>query len=979
MADPTTTRRRSNRPTTAPGVNPSINWKLDTFPTHSRIWTGLSRVCQQLIPLKAPTNQPSAGPTSTPISTSLSQPLSKHAGFIEAPNGTVTSNVQLHKLPEGREPPLEPRQTKSNLQGPPGPVVQGHSQQGAAEYGESVRDGEKSSVQFEGQSSKLATTSSEAPTAPPILINGSVEAPATRSHPVEISFNEHSTERLSKSRNQYMDREAEIPTELNDEWNNNVKPMLDEEVKVLIQNRYGGNDKIHSTSQLYMVGTRVYMVGTRDEHRLLAEPTIVITCGTRDCKRKLDDRLKKLKLHHLAAFPIRVRYKRQPAHWAASSTEERLAQGSTDTLHTLQDVCIEQSDMPAISGLKMKFDVIHQAGTVQQRYATIGGFIGIDEAIFIMTTAHPFLTDLRSTNDASSPDDTSRTDSSSHSDGDADPEETSLFSESSTPHSTMEFASLWTSNLKATVAYSFLGKTFAPGNHTTLLSSSSDWALFEVLNTHPLLSKFAISAKISSVIPALTPGNVQILDTVNTSCTGFLTQTSATIHTGQAVMDVREVLLDHQLSSGASGAWVVRGNHVCGYVVALSGSGQSCFMVTMEHAFREIETVYSKEVKLGRELQDLAKGNRAVQTLGTTLDIHEDRIWQTEMPVSQDAVQPPEKQGTTPSADISRNTADTNQNTADISQNTRALTSNVGMILRMIPTLIKKRRRPSISTTSVPISRYADDNHDLETRPVGDIPALELDHDLETGPMGGNPANTLELERHVDNTESGLPLGGQSDSRKAENWEPWKKRRNFCVILSLTLLNTFAATIVAPSVPLITRDFDTSNNIVLRSFIVPIYVFGQIAGPLLLIPLSNTYGRRVVYHFSNVQFIIFNTACAVAPSTNALIAFRFFAGCAAACPLAIGHSSIEDMYFDKKRYQRLEILRHRRGSVGSPKGIFLFKERSEAIAVLTVASIQGSSIGPVIGGYLAEHTSWRLVFVTIASLVSLLQLLSANT
>ncbi len=927
MADATATRRTS-----------SITYKLDTFPIHNRIWTRLSRVYQQLIPLKAPTNQPSDGPTPTPKSTSPSQPPSRYAGFIAVPNGTVTPNVQLHELPESREPSLESRQTESSLHGPPGPVVQGNSQQGAAEYGESVRDGEKTSVQSEGLSSKLATTSSEAPIAPPVLIDGSVESPASRSHPVEIPFDEHSTERLGKSGDEYMDKKtAMIPAVLNDEWNNNVKPMLDEQVKVLIRDMYGGKDKIHSTSHFYMVGTR-------NDDRMLVEPTIVISCGSKDCKRRLDARLKKLKL---AAFPIRVRYKRQPAHWAASSTEERLPDVSTDTLHTLEDVCIEQSDMPAISGLKMRFHLI-QADTVQQRDATLGGFIGIDEAIFIMTTAHTFLTDVPSTNDVSSPDDTSRTDSSSDSDGDADPEETSLFSVPSTPHSTMEFASLWTSNLKATVAYSFLGEIFPIGNRTTLVSSSSDWALFEVLNTHPLLSKFAISAKVSSVIPQLTPGNVQILDTVNTPCTGFLTQTSASIHTGQAVMDVREVLLDHPLSSGASGAWVVRGNHVCGYVVALSGSGRSCFMVTMEHAFREIETVYSKKVKLGRELQDLAKENRAVQTLGTNLDIHEDRIWQI---VSQDEVQPLEKQETTPSADISRN-SDTNENSADISQNTRALTSRVGMILRKIPTLFKKRRRPSISETSGLIRRYTDDNHDLETRPVS-----------------GGGTNTPELESYVDNTGSGIPWGGQIDSRKAENWNPWKKRRNFCVILSLTLLNTFAATIVAPSVPLIMRDLHTDDP-VLGSFIVPIYVFGQIAGPLLLMPLSNTYGRRVVYHFSNVQFIIFNIACTVAPSTNSLIAFRFFAGCAAACPLAIGHSSIEDMYLDKKNSQRLEIRRRRHGSVSSPKGIFLFKERSEAIAALTVASMQGSSIGPILGGYLAEHTSWRLVFGAIASLVS---------
>lgn len=448
-----------------------------------------------------------------------------------------------------------------------------------------------------------------------------------------------------------MDKAAMIPDVLNDEWNNTVKPILDRQVKALIQNMNVGKDTIHSTTQFYMVGTK-----HRD--RLLAKPTIVISCGTEDCKKKLETKLIKLKLHHLVTFnkPIYFRYQPQLASWAASSTEEPSFEESTARLRILQDVCIEQSDVLAISGLKMKFDVL-QAGTIQQRYATLGGVISIGEVLFIMTTAHTFLADVRSANEASNSDDITPIDPSSDSDGEADPAEASFFSVPSSPHNAMNFTSLWTSKIKAAIAYSFLGEVITIGNSTSFDPSSSDWALFEVLNTHPLLSKFATSAKMSSVIPALelSPGDVQIMDTVNTRCGGFLTQTSVSIHTGQAVMDVREVLLDKPLSSGASGAWVVRENNVCGYVVAITGLGRSCFMVTMEHAFREMETIHGKKVKFGNELRDLTKDNLAVRRASSSPPNMPDRVRQFEAEVAHDSIQPVNNLETAPSTDLSKN------------------------------------------------------------------------------------------------------------------------------------------------------------------------------------------------------------------------------------------------------------------------------------------------------------------------------------
>jgi MFS family permease len=54
----------------------------------------------------------------------------------------------------------------------------------------------------------------------------------------------------------------------------------------------------------------------------------------------------------------------------------------------------------------------------------------------------------------------------------------------------------------------------------------------------------------------------------------------------------------------------------------------------------------------------------------------------------------------------------------------------------------------------------------------------------------------------------------------------------------------------APGIPSVMADFD-SLGVILASFVVSVYLIGYAAGPLLCAPLSELYGRLIVYHVSN--------------------------------------------------------------------------------------------------------------------------------
>ena len=118
------------------------------------------------------------------------------------------------------------------------------------------------------------------------------------------------------------------------------------------------------------------------------------------------------------------------------------------------------------------------------------------------------------------------------------------------------------------------------------------------------------------------------------------------------------------------------------------------------------------------------------------------------------------------------------------------------------------------------------------------------------------------------------------------------------------------------------------------------YLLGFAAGPILLAPLSEIYGRVPVYHACNVGFVAFQVACALAPSLNALIGFRFLAGVFGVAPITNGGGTIADM-----------IPQKHRGTV---------------LAAYSLGPLLGPIVGPIAGGFLSDAKGWRWNFWVLA-------------
>jgi MFS family permease len=67
-------------------------------------------------------------------------------------------------------------------------------------------------------------------------------------------------------------------------------------------------------------------------------------------------------------------------------------------------------------------------------------------------------------------------------------------------------------------------------------------------------------------------------------------------------------------------------------------------------------------------------------------------------------------------------------------------------------------------------------------------------------------------------------------------------------------------------------------------------------GPLFTAPLSELFGRRIIYLVSMPLFLVFTSGSGAAKNIQTLIVCRFLAGTLGTAPLAIGAGTISDIW-----------------------------------------------------------------------------------
>ncbi|KAI0188125.1 bicyclomycin resistance protein [Xylaria flabelliformis] len=212
--------------------------------------------------------------------------------------------------------------------------------------------------------------------------------------------------------------------------------------------------------------------------------------------------------------------------------------------------------------------------------------------------------------------------------------------------------------------------------------------------------------------------------------------------------------------------------------------------------------------------------------------------------------------------------------------------------------------------------------------------AENTNHDLEKG----EPIEKTSTDEDKDDPNV-VWWDGENDPENPYNWTTFRKVLNTGCVSFQTFISPLASSIFAPGVPLVLQEFHSTSPEI-ATFVVSVYLLGFAFGPLLVAPLSEIYGRVPVYHVCNVGFVAFSVACALAPSLDSLIAFRFLAGVFGVAPITNGGGTIADMVEQKHR-----------GSV---------------LAIYSVGPLLGPIIGPIGGGFLSNAKGWRWNFWLLA-------------
>lgn len=125
-------------------------------------------------------------------------------------------------------------------------------------------------------------------------------------------------------------------------------------------------------------------------------------------------------------------------------------------------------------------------------------------------------------------------------------------------------------------------------------------------------------------------------------------------------------------------------------------------------------------------------------------------------------------------------------------------------------------------------------------------------------------------------------------------WSSARKARHFWPVALLGFSTTTAASLITPASPELQESFSVSRTVAFLP--LTLYVIGLGLGPTIAAPLSEQFGRSIVYKVSVPVSILFLLGCGLSKSFASLCVCRLLAGTAGAPVLAIGSGTNADLF-----------------------------------------------------------------------------------
>jgi MFS transporter, DHA1 family, multidrug resistance protein len=164
--------------------------------------------------------------------------------------------------------------------------------------------------------------------------------------------------------------------------------------------------------------------------------------------------------------------------------------------------------------------------------------------------------------------------------------------------------------------------------------------------------------------------------------------------------------------------------------------------------------------------------------------------------------------------------------------------------------------------------------------------------------------------------------------------------RPFRVLLGAqSMVSSLAVDMSLPALPALAAGFDTTAA--RAQLTIGIYLIGYASGQLFYGPLSDRFGRRPILLIGMTIYALSGFLCAFAPTIDIMIALRLLQGFGGAAGVVVTRAAARD---------------HFGGG-----------ELAQMMSSITAVQAFGPLLAPVVGGVLATHFHWQVIFLVQGS------------
>lgn len=171
---------------------------------------------------------------------------------------------------------------------------------------------------------------------------------------------------------------------------------------------------------------------------------------------------------------------------------------------------------------------------------------------------------------------------------------------------------------------------------------------------------------------------------------------------------------------------------------------------------------------------------------------------------------------------------------------------------------------------------------------------------------------------------------GSNDNPR--DWPAWYKALVVFSISFSTLVVIMYSTAYTAMLGPMKQEFGVTDQTI-PTLGVTTYLLGLAVGSLILAPISETFGRRLVYVIALFCFFVLVIPCALATSLAQIIIIRFFVAVAGSACIANAPGTIGDIVSDEYR--------------------------ALVFSVWSFGPMLAPVIGPLAGAFITEYVSWR--------------------